>query len=139
MKTSNSIGGSRGGARDATPPPRAQNFFIFMQFSGKIGQIIGWRPPPSGVGAPSLWEILDPPLNSIPHLHCETHMSFQGRQWLITCIVSNFRTAEYQFMEFDFIQQRKRGKVLFFVECQQNMSVIQLTGHHSWMNKAISI
>ena len=27
------------------PPPRAQSFFIFMQFSGKIGQIIGWRPP----------------------------------------------------------------------------------------------
>ena len=29
----------RGGARDA--PPLAQNFFIFMQFLGKIGQIIG--------------------------------------------------------------------------------------------------
>ena len=33
-------------------PPLARNFFIFMQFSGKIGQIIGWRPP-SGLGAPS--------------------------------------------------------------------------------------
>ena len=31
-----------GGARDASPP--AQNVFIFMQFSGKKGQIIGWRP-----------------------------------------------------------------------------------------------
>ena len=29
------IGGSRG---------LSQNFFIFMQFSEKIGQIIGWRP-----------------------------------------------------------------------------------------------
>ena len=32
----------RGGARDA--PPLAQNFLIFMQFWGKIGQIIGWLP-----------------------------------------------------------------------------------------------
>ena len=46
-------GGSKGGARDARPP-LAQNFFIFMQFSAKIGQIIGWRPPPPfGVSAPS--------------------------------------------------------------------------------------
>ena len=29
-----------GGASDARPP-LAQNFFIFMQFSGKIDQIIG--------------------------------------------------------------------------------------------------
>ena len=34
--------------------PLAQKFFIFMQFSGKIGQIIGWclplefAPPPLG-------------------------------------------------------------------------------------------
>ena len=34
-------------------PPLAQNVFIFMQFSGKIGQIIGWRPP-FGVSAPPL-------------------------------------------------------------------------------------
>ena len=31
-----------GGSSGALPPP-AQNFFIFMQFLGKIGQIIGWR------------------------------------------------------------------------------------------------
>ena len=36
-------GGSKGGARDA--PPLGQNFFIFMQFSGKISQIVDWRPP----------------------------------------------------------------------------------------------
>ena len=31
-----------GGARDACPPPPpCQDFFIFMQFSGKLGQIIG--------------------------------------------------------------------------------------------------
>ena len=37
-----SSGGSKGGgARDARFPPLAPNFFIFMQFSGKIGQIIG--------------------------------------------------------------------------------------------------
>ena len=44
-------GGSKGGRERRAPPP-AQNFFIFMQFSGKIGQIIGWRPP-FGVSAPS--------------------------------------------------------------------------------------
>ena len=34
-------GGSKGGARDAHTP-LGQNFFFFMQFLGKIGQIIGW-------------------------------------------------------------------------------------------------
>ena len=33
-------------------PPLAKNFFIFMQFLGKIGQIIGWCPP-LGISAPS--------------------------------------------------------------------------------------
>ena len=42
-----------------TPPP-GQNFFIFMQFSGKIGQIIGC-PSLSGFGHPTLG-ILEPPL-----------------------------------------------------------------------------
>ena len=43
-------GGSKGGRKGHVPPPLDQNVFIFMQFLGKIGQIIGWRPP--GVGAP---------------------------------------------------------------------------------------
>ena len=34
-----------------------------MQFSGKIGQIIGWRQPLELVL--SLWEILDPPLGTV--------------------------------------------------------------------------
>ena len=37
--------------REGRPP--AQKFFIFMQFSGKIGQIIGWHPP-LGLAPPSL-------------------------------------------------------------------------------------
>ena len=42
----NSSGGSKGGgARGTRAPPLAQNFFIFMQFTGKIDQIIGWRLP----------------------------------------------------------------------------------------------
>ena len=52
MEITKAVADLRGGARDARPPPLAQNFFIFMQFSGKIDQIIGWRPP-SGVSAPS--------------------------------------------------------------------------------------
>ena len=45
----------RGGARDACPPPPPvrQNFFIFMQFSGKIRPIVSWRPP-LGVAHPPL-------------------------------------------------------------------------------------
>ena len=40
-----------------------QNFFIFMQFLGKIDdQLVGWCP--QGL-APPLWEILDPPLSVI--------------------------------------------------------------------------
>ena len=34
--------------------PLSQNVFIFMQFSGKIRQTVGWRPPPLRVGAPPL-------------------------------------------------------------------------------------
>ena len=47
----NTSGGSKGAQK--TPAPSAQNFFIFMQFSGKIGQIIGWRPP-LGLAPPPL-------------------------------------------------------------------------------------
>ena len=44
-------GGSKGGRKGRAPPPLDPIFFIFMQFSEKNGQIIGWRPP-FGVGAP---------------------------------------------------------------------------------------
>ena len=33
-----------GGGLEGRAPP-AQNFSIFMQFLGEIGQILGWRPP----------------------------------------------------------------------------------------------
>ena len=46
-------GGSKGGRQGRAPPPLGQNFFIFMQFLRKIGQIVGWRPP-LGIGAPPL-------------------------------------------------------------------------------------
>ena len=45
-----------GGVRDARLPPSVQNFFIFMQFSEKIVQIIGLRPP--------LLELAPPPLGN---------------------------------------------------------------------------
>ena len=41
--------------------PLRQNFFIFMQFSGKIGQIVCWSP--LWGWCPLLWEILDPTLS----------------------------------------------------------------------------
>ena len=53
-----SIGGSRGGVRDARPPPGRPNSFDFMQFSGKFGV---FTPPLEG-SRPPLGKILDPPL-----------------------------------------------------------------------------
>ena len=44
MTTLLDSGRSKGG-REGCAPPLVQNFFIFMQFLGKIGQILGWRPP----------------------------------------------------------------------------------------------
>ena len=56
-----------GGRKGRAPPPLDQNFFIFMQFSRQIGQIIGWCPlHPLWVWRTSLWEILDPPLPLLP-------------------------------------------------------------------------
>ena len=42
--------------------PSDQICSIFMQFSGKIRQIVGWRPLKI---SPPFWEILDPPLLSV--------------------------------------------------------------------------
>ena len=49
------------GRRGRVPPSR-QNFShaVFGRNLGKIGQIVGWRPP-LGCRTP-FWEILDPPL-----------------------------------------------------------------------------
>ena len=43
------------------PPPGGPNSFNFMQFLGKFGKIVCWRPP-LGSWRPLLGEILDPPL-----------------------------------------------------------------------------
>ena len=61
----------------------AQNFFIFMQFSGKIGPIIGWRP--SRVGAPR--EILDPP----PYFSFAIHFIHSGARYNYPQTVSSFK------------------------------------------------
>ena len=37
-------GGSKGGVR-GTCPPQGRNSFNFMQFLGKFGEIVCWRPP----------------------------------------------------------------------------------------------
>ena len=39
-----SSGGSKGGARDAHPLHRGPDSFNFMQFLGKFGKIVCWRP-----------------------------------------------------------------------------------------------
>ena len=55
------IGGSKGG-REGRAPPGVQILSIFMQFFGKFGNFVCWRPPP-GSWRPLLGEILDPPLH----------------------------------------------------------------------------
>ena len=51
-------GGSKGGHEGR--PPGGPNSFNFLQFWGKFGKIVCWRPP--GELAPPPREILDPPL-----------------------------------------------------------------------------
>ena len=81
----------RGGRRARDAPPPTQNFFIFMQFSGKIGQIIGW-PPPLGLAPP-------PGKSWIRHCNCNriqytylsvlVEMSFELRRCDATEQLSN--------------------------------------------------
>ena len=70
-----------GGRERRAPPPLAQNFFIFMQFSGKIGQIIGWRPPlglvPPPLGNPGSATANDAVLQGNTHDdYLKTHMYY---------------------------------------------------------------
>ena len=55
-----------GGARPSLPPG-GPNSFNFMQFLGKYGKIVCWRPP--GSWRPLLGEILDPPLTIVINSH----------------------------------------------------------------------
>ena len=69
-------GGSKGGRKGRTPPVLARNFCIFMQFSGKISQIIDWRP--LWAWRPLVWEILD------PQLQCAFYSTLDAElQWRI--------------------------------------------------------
>ena len=52
---------------DARPPLGGPNSFNFMQFLGKFGKIVCWRPP-LGSWRPLLGEILDPPLHTSVYL-----------------------------------------------------------------------
>ena len=64
-------------------PPGGPNSFNFMQFLGKFGKIVCWRPPPPGSWRPHLVEILDPPLTSV-HFEC---ILFEGLKfkWHLLC------------------------------------------------------
>ena len=58
------------GRHGRAPPHPVPFFFMFMQFSGKNYQ--NNRLPPLGVGTP-MWEILDPPLQTLmKNLESET-------------------------------------------------------------------
>ena len=51
-KPSSFSGGFRGGAGARPPPSKRPNSFNFMQFSGKFGKIVCWRPPPGQLAPP---------------------------------------------------------------------------------------
>ena len=48
-----SVADQRGFQRHA-PPRLGQKMLIFMQFLGKVREIVGWRPPPLGLAQPPL-------------------------------------------------------------------------------------
>ena len=50
-------------------------FSFFIYFSEKIGQIIGWRPPPSA------WEILDPPLWALLKTESILRSFYYNEKW----------------------------------------------------------
>ena len=50
-----------GGPKAGCSPPHVQNFCNFMQFFGKFGKIVGWRPSQEG-WCPLLQGIIDKPL-----------------------------------------------------------------------------
>ena len=77
-------GGSKGGHEGC---PRGPNSFNFMQFLGKFGKIICWRPPSPEGWCPHLGEILDPQMNKICNKLCNQTASF--RISLICFVVSN--------------------------------------------------
>ena len=62
LQDSLSSGGSKWAPRRS--PPTEQNFLNFMQFFGKSGKFVCWRPSPGGLRL-LLREILDPPLLSV--------------------------------------------------------------------------
>ena len=68
------------GAQTMRPLPRGPNSFNFMQFSGKFGKIVCWRPP--GELAPCLGEILDPPLAYMHALFCTISIKDHGMSGL---------------------------------------------------------
>ena len=57
-------------------PPPGPISFISMQFSGKKGQIIGWRT--------DAWEILDPPLLRFSHIDWDRISSSPNNQGVFT-------------------------------------------------------
>ena len=72
------------GAQGMRAPP-AQNSFIFMQFSEKIGQIIGWRgpPPPLGLAPPPLGN--PGSATAYPSLETGWRPFSHGKSWILFC------------------------------------------------------
>ena len=65
-----SSGGSKGGAKDARPPPGAQILSISCSFWENLAKSYVGAPP--GSWRPLLGEILDPPLSSMCHIRNST-------------------------------------------------------------------
>ena len=70
-----SIGEPKGGCWECIPPSHTF-FFHFTQFSGGNGQYNRLVPTPLGL-VPSIWEILDPPLDVLITFNFLLGFSFQ--------------------------------------------------------------
>ena len=113
----------RGAARDARPPPPlAQNFFIFMQFSGKIDQIIGWRTPlglaPPPLGNPGFATAID-----VTHVRLSNYHEH---------IISRYEITESRLMNHCTIQAIKH--INFFLKKKHHGGKVKTYtyGGHGW-------
>ena len=130
------INGWSKGRKGRAPPPLGQNFFILMQFPGKIGQIVGRRPPSPIEVAHLPWEILYPPLlvaRSVLHIKYVREFDFlQGSVFvLISRLQSSSSSSE--------LGQVKYIWTVFVLDLSWPTSLSLLTNHKTYNLKTAFI
>ena len=96
------IGGSRGGVRDARPPPWASKFFRFHAVFGKIWRVHappgGFTPPPSGKS----WirHCVEPHFNSVSKEKFENYSSGASYVIKLSFTQNYFGTSSGKYSQF---------------------------------------